>query len=131
MGGFAIRPPHHKSSSSTPMKSRRTTRRQTPGKGNLKKKNTTEAAVATEPPTTAAKNKNLAMGQVKILKRGEALKESPKSTSEIDVGSDWEVSEVPVPMRECYAGYGFGDSPSPSLLPLPRFFLNSCVRSRY
>ncbi|KAL8216821.1 hypothetical protein R6Q57_023658 [Mikania cordata] len=149
-------------------------RRKKPAKSILRKTDPhSDAVVVNESRSTTASN-NLVMGQVKILKRGEALEEPstiskeanimendlditgridvlhPKkksgkckilsdSNSEVvskteDVGVsskrrlgfDAKMMKMQMEkMTECYAGYGFGDSPSPSLVPLPRFFIKN------
>ncbi|MFS8005518.1 hypothetical protein Hanom_Chr13g01238261 [Helianthus anomalus] len=84
---------------------------------------------------TEVVSKNLVMGHVKLLKRGQVLEESsvellnhsgsnPKSTSQkVVLKSEEEdlASSSRSEAIECYAGYGIQDSPSPSLVPLPTF----------
>ncbi|KAF2303759.1 hypothetical protein GH714_023324 [Hevea brasiliensis] len=67
-------------------------------------------------PQVAAKN--LVMGQVKILKRGEQL---AKPTSE-----KIRLTEANK-ANGFYAGSAFITSPPPSSLPLPAFFMKKCV----
>ncbi|KAL8245049.1 hypothetical protein R6Q59_011307 [Mikania micrantha] len=147
-------------------------RRKKPAKSILTKTDPdSDAVVVTEPPSTTASN-NLVMGQVKILKRGEALEEPSSISKEANItknylvtgrhvlhtkkktakckilsdsnsevvsktvddgvsskhrlGCDAKMMKMQMEkMTECYAGYGFGDSPSPSLVPLPRFFIKN------
>lgn len=75
-------------SNSTPNFTRSEGRKRSPPTG--VRRNKTTAAMVVDPPQTAAA-KNLVMGQVKILKRGEALDESPTVLKEMN---DRKVSNV-------------------------------------
>ncbi|KAF5773451.1 hypothetical protein HanXRQr2_Chr13g0588741 [Helianthus annuus] len=82
---------------------------------------------------TEVVSKNLVMGHVKLLKRGQVLEESsvelnhsgsnPKSTSQKVVlkSEEKDLASSRSEPIECYAGYGIQNSPSPSLVPLPTF----------
>lgn len=97
--------------------------------------------------TSPPSKPNLVMGQVKILKRGEALteinnnKEANYQTppfvqnlkvEELDdfvlsstdrLGPEPEVLRKKVSLADFYAGSGVIDSPAPSSLPVPSFFV--------
>ncbi|KAE8721737.1 Detected protein of unknown function [Hibiscus syriacus] len=64
--------------------------------------------------------KNLVMGQVKILKRGEDLKESKPDKPVESVDSENDDGKVVLPFF--HAGSAFITSPPPSSVPLPAFF---------
>ncbi|KAI3687688.1 hypothetical protein L1987_81389 [Smallanthus sonchifolius] len=127
MGGLVILHPlaclkdHPDNLFYTPMKSRRTVK----FNHNL------------PPPATMA-SKNFVMGQVKILKRGELLEEpstilkevtncnmSSDSSPKVALKTEATVSNQMKNMTEFYAGYGFVDSPPPSLVPLPTFSIRA------
>ncbi|KAB1204670.1 hypothetical protein CJ030_MR8G012742 [Morella rubra] len=102
---------------------------------------------ATIPSRTAsqkAPSKNIVMGQVKILKRGEKLAKTAsdeESHGEPDLGSTERLGPDPVSIptqirltteSKAAAGFYAGSSaliasPPPSSLPLPAFFTKKCV----
>uniref|UniRef100_A0A5B6Z9N7 Uncharacterized protein n=1 Tax=Davidia involucrata TaxID=16924 RepID=A0A5B6Z9N7_DAVIN len=92
--------------------------------------------------------KNLVIGQVKILKRGEELKETTATenrASEVDgkvkvedlgdlvlsstdrLGPEPELVPKQVRLNDFYAGSAFIESPPPSSLPFPAFFTKKSV----
>ncbi|GLU01268.1 hypothetical protein SLE2022_185810 [Rubroshorea leprosula] len=91
--------------------------------------------------------KNLVIGQVKILKRGEELSKPAaepvkveKKKGGVDLGStnrlgpDPELGRTQIRLTESkdkvsafYAGSAFTTSPPPSSVPLPAFFTKRCV----
>lgn len=109
---------------------------------------TTNGGTTTTPATIVPAAKNLVMGQVKILKRGEDIVEAVKATPLVKVDQKSKVDDVsklkvvnlkddlvlsttdrlgPEPemvpkLPEMYAGSAFFDSPPPSSLPIPAFF---------
>ncbi|OAY27452.1 uncharacterized protein LOC110604139 [Manihot esculenta] len=109
--------------------------------------NTSPSSRAAVAPQVTAKN--LVMGQVKILKRGEQLaKPTPEKVSQpakvekmedLDLGSthrlgpDPELVPTQIRLTETnkvngfYAGSAFITSPPPSSLPLPAFFMKKCA----
>nr|XP_043613273.1 uncharacterized protein LOC122585223 [Erigeron canadensis] len=142
------------------------TRQKTPTKGILKNPNTNSSVVT--------QNKSLVMGQVKILKRGEALQETSKVLKDVNyvkkavglvskrpenfeakghhkvltenkkisnsedydvvvsstnrIGPDPKIVSKQImkkKMTECFSGTVFSDSPHPSSVPLPSFFMKN------
>ncbi|WCJ30360.1 hypothetical protein M5689_011925 [Euphorbia peplus] len=83
----------------------------------------------------SAGSKDLVMGQVKILKRGEKIPTENDVVVDLDLGSTHRLGPDPllVPTRirlaetkaasGFYAGSAFVTSPPPSSLPLPAFFM--------
>ncbi|KAL3360935.1 hypothetical protein AABB24_014051 [Solanum stoloniferum] len=86
------------------------------------------ANFSTCPPS--AKNLHLVMGEVKILKRGQVLKENKLVTGEDLVlsttdrlGPEPDMVPKNITIAHFYAGSGFSSSsPPPSSLPVPAFF---------
>nr|GLL46952.1 uncharacterized protein LOC109159390 [Ipomoea trifida] len=101
------------------------------------------ASLSSSPP---AKNRHLVMGQVKILKRGEALTVSMKEGEKSEVnccapeedddlalsttdrlGPEPDMVPKQIKIADFYAGSAFISSPPPSSLPVPAFFKKKSV----
>ena len=85
------------------------------------------ANFSTSPPSS--KNPHIVMGEVKILKRGQVLKETNLVTGEDLVlsttdrlGPEPDMVPKNITIAHFYAGSGFSSSPPPSSLPVPAFF---------
>uniref|UniRef100_A0A5B7BCB2 Uncharacterized protein n=1 Tax=Davidia involucrata TaxID=16924 RepID=A0A5B7BCB2_DAVIN len=130
---------------SSPTRSNR--RKRSPTRLHDKKNNTSKHTVVADFPA-----KNLVMGQVKILRRGEELKESPAAkdrASEVGekkakvedsddlvlsstdrLGPEPEMVPKQARLTDFYAGSAIIASPPPSSLPFPAFFTKKCVLSK-
>ncbi|KAF5743344.1 hypothetical protein HS088_TW09G01412 [Tripterygium wilfordii] len=91
-----------------------------------------------------SKSQKLVMGQVRILKRGEEIKEAApiKAKSYMNLGSTEKLGPNPESVKEIrlahsgpvngfYAGSAFFTSPPPSSLPLPAFFTKKTTTVKY
>ncbi|KAF5726263.1 hypothetical protein HS088_TW23G01005 [Tripterygium wilfordii] len=95
--------------------------------------------------STNSKSQKLVMGQVRILKRGEEVKEAApiKAKSDLNLGSTERLGPDPESMKNeirlthsgpvngFYAGSAFITSPPPSSLPLPAFFTKKTTDLKY
>ncbi|KAJ9167683.1 hypothetical protein P3X46_019297 [Hevea brasiliensis] len=127
----------------------KTPRKPNTNRPNRPQPNRKKRSPSTSPPSRAVvypqvAAKNLVMGQVKILKRGEQLaKPTSEKVSqpakvekmeELDLQSTHRLG-LPTQIRLTeankangfYAGSAFITSPPPSSLPLPAFFMKKCV----
>ncbi|KAI3706850.1 hypothetical protein L6452_24867 [Arctium lappa] len=150
MGGVAVLHPQDSINHPTPIKSHRTinfnhtytntpsqtpnfivsdSRRRTSTKGTRKKNDRNTQAVAVVAETSAAMaSKTVVVGQVKLLKRGEALNEY-SSMNRFQPDPKMPSKQMKNNRTEFFAGSAFADSPPPSSVPLPGFFTKNFVEA--
>lgn len=105
------------SPSTTPSFTISDNKKKTKPKGILKKNNRNTEVVGAEH-SAPMTSKNLVMGQVNLLKRGETLNRSNQMVPDSHIKNN---------TSEFFAGYAFSDSPPPSSVPLPGFFMKNFV----
>ncbi|XP_024985864.1 uncharacterized protein LOC112521316 [Cynara cardunculus var. scolymus] len=99
-------------------------RRRTPPTKGTRKKN--ERNTETVETSAAMASKTVVIGQVKLLKRGEALNQS-SSPNRLEPDPKMPSKPMKNKTTEFFAGSAFADSPPPSSVPLPGFFTKNFV----
>jgi hypothetical protein len=131
-----LRSPSHKKKPRSPNATRANRTQPNRSKKSPSRLNTT----ASSPAQKASPLKNLVVGQVKILKRGEELtgtssdkenhREEPEADLDLGLAERLGPEPVSVPVLFYAGASAFVASPPPSSLPLPAFFTKKCVSAK-